>query len=320
MFVASPPWRSWRRAFTLIELLVVIAIIAVLIGLLVPAVQKVREAANRLSCANKLKQLALAVHNYHDTYREFPREMVRNPGWGWGAFLLPYIEQENLYKQLNPVLSAALPVATTRFNGVLLLQQPLPAFRCPSDGGPPTNSFYSNPANATVDNGYASSNYVCNQQVIPHVTISTKRIADVTDGTTNVFLLGERRLQIDPLANRYTGAIFIGIGRGSDSQLTFHATTPINTPSFNSTSLTDASVGDGTRRLRFAISSAHPGGAQFAFADGSVRFVNQNIASNPVAIANSGGAMQGNGSAWTGPGFTYQNLMVPNDGNPVGDF
>jgi prepilin-type processing-associated H-X9-DG protein len=127
-------------------------------------------------------------------------------------------------------------------------------------------------------------------------------------------------LQVDPITNRFTGAIFIGIGRGSDSQLTFHATTPINTPSFNSTSLTDASVGDGARRLRFAISSAHSNGAQFAFGDGSVRFVNQNIASNPVAIANAGGAMQGNGSAWTGPGFTYQNLMVPDDGNVIGDF
>jgi prepilin-type N-terminal cleavage/methylation domain-containing protein/prepilin-type processing-associated H-X9-DG protein len=316
MFVDFTFRRGSRRGFTLIELLVVIAIIAILIGLLVPAVQKVREAAARASCSNNLKQLALAAHNYHDARQEFPREMVRNPGWGWGALILPYLEQENLYNQLNPVLSAALPVATTLFNGVPLLQQPLSAFRCPSDGGPPTNSFYSNPANATVDNGYASSNYVCNQQVIPHVTFPRVRIANLTDGTTNTFLLGERRLQIDPLANRYTGAIFIGIARGSDSQLTFHATTPINTPSFNSTSLTDASVGDGTRRLRFAISSAHSGGAQFAFADGSVRFVNQNIASNPAAVAASATT---NGSDLTGPGFTYQNLMARNDGNVVGD-
>jgi prepilin-type N-terminal cleavage/methylation domain-containing protein len=306
-----------RRGFTLVELLVVIAIIGVLVALLLPAVQAAREAARRMSCGNNLKQLALAVHNYHDTHNFFPPEMMTNPGWGWGAFILPYIEQANLYQQLNPGAVTALPPAPTLFGGVPLLQRPVKTFRCPSDAGPATNAFYSNPNNATVNNGYATSNYVCNQQVLPHVTFPRLRIANITDGTTNVFLIGERRLQIHPQAQRYTGAIFIGIGRGSDSQLTFHATTPINTPSFSSTSLTDASSGDGARRLRFAISSAHPGGAQFALTDGSVRFVSQNIATNPVAIAAS---VSTNGSDLTGPGFTYQNLLARDDGSPVGDF
>src|SRR5689334_25410189 len=103
-----------RRAFTLIELLVVIAIIAVLIALLLPAVQQAREAARRTQCKNNLKQIGLALHNYHDTFRLFPPGYVdRNgnpnltpdndlgPGWGWAAFLLPYIDQSPLYSPIN---------------------------------------------------------------------------------------------------------------------------------------------------------------------------------------------------------------------------
>jgi prepilin-type N-terminal cleavage/methylation domain-containing protein/prepilin-type processing-associated H-X9-DG protein len=130
-----------RSGFTLIELLVVIAIIAVLIGLLLPAVQKVRDAANRMSCQNNLKQLALAVHNYHDTNAKFPPGNVyRANAQGrfdyyetWTISILPYIEQDNLYKLYNPNIPNAISDAQNRAMATLR-QTFVKTYTCPSDG------------------------------------------------------------------------------------------------------------------------------------------------------------------------------------------
>ncbi|MBX3440043.1 MAG: DUF1559 domain-containing protein [Planctomycetaceae bacterium] len=149
-----------RRGFTLIELLVVIAIIAILIALVLPAVQQAREAARRTQCRNHLKQLGLALHNYHDVYDTFPPGIVSrvdndaiNWGspdgdllsseagcWAWGTLVLPYLEQSNLYNVLNPGPLNLEQVAATPA-GLQALQTPLPFFRCPSDTAPVLNNF-----------------------------------------------------------------------------------------------------------------------------------------------------------------------------------
>src|SRR5262249_2322594 len=198
--VQSPQW-SPRRGFTLIELLVVIAIIAVLIGLLLPAGQKGREARSRVKCGNNLRQLGLAAHQYHDVYEHLPPGMgytplVTNGVWGHHFFhLLPYLEQGNLYERaLGSVPLTTGPVTIYWPGNNSVYSQSVPTFLCPSDPSV-------EPGGVVTVNGisWGASCYAGNVQVFARIIFhdpqGKTRLGDITDGTSNTILYAEKYAQ-----------------------------------------------------------------------------------------------------------------------------
>jgi prepilin-type N-terminal cleavage/methylation domain-containing protein/prepilin-type processing-associated H-X9-DG protein len=302
----STPPRARRGAFTLIELLVVIAIIAILIGLLLPAVQKVREAAARMKCSNNLKQIGLAVHNYHDTNGKLPNAYDARTGLSWHVLILPYIEQDNLYKQFDLTNSSFVHTIVGRNNPHGLRK--LAAYLCPSC--PLTEQAFGAPNNTNGPSDLIPAN-TGQPAAIPHyygvngprgtnpatataypvgtalhegVPVATTgifqrdgdhRLTGITDGTSNTLMIAEMSWVSPRFGTRYRtwvrgGEEYAGVVAGRPSFVVScrNVTNAIN-------SIFSANLIVPYNDVPFG--SMHPGGMNAGFGDGSVRFLSQNL-------------------------------------------
>ena len=281
------------RGFTLVELLVVIAVIGILVGMLLPAIQAAREAARRVQCQNNLKQIGLAVHNYHDTFRQFPWANANSTLRGGSLFvsILPYVEQANAFNQYDFSRSNSDP-----FNQRVVSQQ-LPFYYCPSDGRrrevPSCESDLGRaPGTYAVNIGSEDYNQYwfftgaprpSNNGPIVYSDTSDRRtrFASVADGTSNTLLVGETAYNLPdykfsrgPCAGqrRYSFTYWCNPFPGSTACTTKFA--------FNPRDVADDGIFDISWLRSFR--SDHPGGVQFVRVDGSVFFASTNISAETL--------------------------------------
>jgi prepilin-type N-terminal cleavage/methylation domain-containing protein/prepilin-type processing-associated H-X9-DG protein len=324
--------RSRVRGFTLIELLVVIAIIAILIALLLPAVQQAREAARRSSCKNNLKQMGLALHNYHGIHQVYPPGHTTFEIWAvgcpegtcahytWGTFILPQLEQGTLFEGLR-VNDDNLAVVASDPVRLSMMQTKLSVFRCPSDSGPDNNTDQKIPSTGGGGNNCTGSSCV---EVATSNYVAATHSHNLIRGNWNGLMgranrlggpgnpSGYRRCNaernvIDGLSNtialgerawqlggvRLQAAVVFGQNGDSENNNNHGLVYAHAAGRYG----INGTCGDCDR----GFSSPHTGGAQFLFCDGSVHFVSENIQHNSNSAVNS----------------TLEYLIAIADANPV---
>ena len=291
-----------RKGFTLVELLVVIAIIGILIGMLLPAVQQVREAARRTTCKNDMRQIGLALHNYDSALGEFPAGITIPNGqnaasttgsvWAVSTWIMPYMELNNAFDVLSPQTGTGLVASSAQATTVL--QTPIATFLCPSDSGTDLNNARSGLAGATATANFVFANNAstlstdANGNVVAGAEIGCNPTSSVAqglfcdraqgldrmrDGTTNTIIVAERRSRAkDPAAIQPSAGLMFGARGANVTSSAGAAANGIADVCFSTSGGINATAASG-RDVSQGVSSNHSGGVNIVLGDASTQFL-----------------------------------------------